>query len=90
VEAALFSVVGDPAYDMPGTAPDAVDGTDATELRRVCAGADVVYLCLNAHYVDWYERFPRGWMRRSTRRQRPTPGSSTTTTCTCTGRWTVR
>ena len=26
--------------------------------RQVCEGADVIYLCLNAHYVDWYALFP--------------------------------
>ncbi len=58
VDADLWSVIGDPAYDMPGTEPPRVDGTDAAALTRVCAEASVVYLLLNAHYVDWYELFP--------------------------------
>jgi len=57
-EAEVVSIIGNPDYDMPGTTPPAVDGTDVAELRRVCEGADVIYLLLNAHYVDWYELFP--------------------------------
>lgn len=51
--------MGDPAYDMPGTHPDPLDGTDAEAVAAACADARVVYLLLNAHYLDWYERFPR-------------------------------
>lgn len=58
VEASLHSVMGNPAYDMPGTRPDSVDGTDAAVLRDMMRGADVAYLLLNAHYVDWYDLFP--------------------------------
>ena len=57
-EVKLFSVIGNPAYDMPGTSPDSVDGTDHAQVREACDAADVIYLCLNAHYVDWYELFP--------------------------------
>ena len=57
-DVALFSVMGNPAYDMPGTAPASIDGTVLDEVQGACDGADVVYLCLNAHYVDWYELFP--------------------------------
>lgn len=57
-EVRLFSVMGNPAYDMLGTQPPRIDGTDTEQLGRACHGADVVYLCLNAHYVDWYELFP--------------------------------
>jgi nucleoside-diphosphate-sugar epimerase len=46
------------AYDMPGTRPDAIDGADAAQVHQACEGADVIYLCLNAHYVDWYTLFP--------------------------------
>jgi nucleoside-diphosphate-sugar epimerase len=58
IKADLWSITGALAYDMPGTEPDRVDGTDAAALARVCAGASVVYLLLNAHYVDWYRLFP--------------------------------
>jgi nucleoside-diphosphate-sugar epimerase len=57
-EVALFSVMGNTAYDMPGTSPAALDGTDVRQLTRACEGAAFVYLCLNAHYVDWQELFP--------------------------------
>lgn len=57
-EVALFSVMGNSAYDMPGTMPPAIDGTDPGHLRQACDGAGAVYLCLNAHYVDWYDLFP--------------------------------
>jgi len=57
-EAVLVGIMGNPAYDMPGTNPRAVDGTSADQVSEACAGADVIYLCLNAHYVDWYELFP--------------------------------
>ncbi len=55
----MYSVMGNPAYDMPGTHPDATDGFDPTQVREVCSGADIIYLCMNAHYVDWYEKFPQ-------------------------------
>ena len=54
----LLSIMGNPAYDMPGTHPQAIDATDVDQMRQVCEGADAVYLCLNAHYVDWYALFP--------------------------------
>ena len=57
-EAVVFGIMANPAYDMPGTNPPAVDGTSADQVTQTCAGADVIYLCLNAHYVDWYELFP--------------------------------
>ena len=57
-DVAIYSIMGTGAYDMLGTSVEAVDGTDPTELGRVCDGADVVYLCLNAHYVEWAELFP--------------------------------
>lgn len=56
--AVLYSVMGNPAFDMPGTTPRTIDGTNVDQLSDACEGADVVYLCLNAHYVDWYELFP--------------------------------
>lgn len=46
------------AYDMPGTRPDAIDGADAARVHQACEGANVIYLCSNAHYVDWYTLFP--------------------------------
>lgn len=58
IEAELWSITGQLAYDMPGTEPDRVDGSDAVALAGVCAEASVVYLLLNAHYVDWYRLFP--------------------------------
>ena len=54
----LYSVMDNPAYDMPGTHPDAISGRDPDQVSQACQGAEVVYLCLNAHYVDWYEGFP--------------------------------
>lgn len=57
-EAVLVGIMGNPAYDMPGTNPSAVDGASAEQVSQACAGADVIYLCLNAHYVDWYELYP--------------------------------
>ncbi|MGI9605952.1 MAG: NAD-dependent epimerase/dehydratase family protein [Acidimicrobiales bacterium] len=58
IEPRLLSVMGNPAYDMPGTDPEVVDGTDVAALVDMSTDADVIYLCLNAHYVDWYELFP--------------------------------
>ena len=58
VDADLWSVMGDPRYDMPGTEPQVVDGADPAALAGVCAEASVVYLLVNAHYVDWYPLFP--------------------------------
>ena len=49
--------MGNPAYDMLGTQPQTIEATDAEQMRHACEGADVVYLCLNAHYVDWYALF---------------------------------
>jgi nucleoside-diphosphate-sugar epimerase len=43
---------------MPGTQPQALDGADEEQVMQACDGASVVYLCLNAHYVDWYEHYP--------------------------------
>ena len=57
-DVSLYSVMGNQAYDMPGTQPKAIDGADVDQVRQACTGADVVYVCLNAHYVDWYEKFP--------------------------------
>ena len=57
-EVRLFSIMDNPAYDMPGTEPNAIDGADLTQVRQACAGASVIYLCLNAHFVDWYALFP--------------------------------
>jgi len=54
----MYSVMGNPAYDMPGTHPDTIDGSDPAQIREVCSGADIIYLCMNAHYVDWYGKFP--------------------------------
>lgn len=58
IEADLWSITGPLAYDMPGTEPDTIDGTDAAALARACADTSVLYLLLNAHYVDWYRLFP--------------------------------
>ncbi len=52
----LVSVMGNAAYDMPGTQPTALDGADPTSLREVCDRAEVVYLCLNARRR--YELYP--------------------------------
>lgn len=57
-EVTLRSVMGNAAYDMPGTSPVGVDGTDSGALAGLMQGAEVVYLLLNAHYVDWYDLFP--------------------------------
>ncbi|MGI9577641.1 MAG: NAD-dependent epimerase/dehydratase family protein [Microthrixaceae bacterium] len=54
----LYSIMGNRAYDMPGTTPRAIDGANADAVTSACADATVMYLCLNAHYVDWYELFP--------------------------------
>ena len=54
----LLSVMGNSAYDMPGTRPLAIDGADVDQVREACRGVDVVYVCLNAHYVDWYRLLP--------------------------------
>ena len=58
VDVRLLSIMDDPAYDMPGTKPERVDGADAEAVTRACDDAGVVYLLLNAHYIDWYEAFP--------------------------------
>ena len=57
-ETRLFSVMANPAYDMPGTTPEAIEGRSKEQVLNACQGAEVIYLCLNAHYVDWYEGFP--------------------------------
>lgn len=54
----LFSVMNNSAYDMPGTQPHAINGVDLAQVGQACKGAGVIYLCLNSHYVDWYELFP--------------------------------
>ena len=54
----LYSIMGNPAYDMPATTPQAIDGTNVDALVSACTDTAVVYLCLNAHYVDWYGLFP--------------------------------
>lgn len=58
IDADLWSVMGEPAYDMPGTEPPALDGADTAAVARACADAAVVYLLLNAHYREWSARFP--------------------------------
>ncbi len=58
VEVELRSIMGNTAYDMPGTAPEQVDGEDSAALADLCAGAQVIYLLLNAHYVEWHDLFP--------------------------------
>ncbi|MGI9611520.1 MAG: NAD-dependent epimerase/dehydratase family protein [Acidimicrobiales bacterium] len=57
-DVAVFSIMGNRAYDMVGTSVEVVDATVPAQLARVCEGAEVVYLCLNAHYVEWAELFP--------------------------------
>jgi hypothetical protein len=52
----LLSIMGNPAYDMLGTQPEAIDGVNRDEVEAVCAEAAVVYLLLNAHYVEWSGR----------------------------------
>lgn len=54
----LYNIMNNPAYKMPGTQPQTIDGTNHEQVLQVCEGADVIYLCLNAHYVDWYDLFP--------------------------------
>lgn len=54
----LYSIMGNRDYDMPGTSPASVDGTDVAALCEICDTADVAYLLLNAHYVDWHDLFP--------------------------------
>ena len=36
----------------------AADATDAAQMRRVCAGATVVYNCVNPPFLRWREMFP--------------------------------
>ena len=38
-DAACYSIMGNPAYDMPGTAPAAIDGADTAAVTEVCSGA---------------------------------------------------
>ena len=63
------------------------DATDPAFTTGVCAGADVVYFCLNAmSYERWAEEFPplqRGVLAGAAR---PARGSSCSTTCTPTVR----
>jgi nucleoside-diphosphate-sugar epimerase len=54
----LFSVMNNRAYDMLGTRPEAIDGADEAQVREAAEGASTIFLCLNAHYVDWYELYP--------------------------------
>ncbi|MDX1438084.1 MAG: hypothetical protein R3335_14830, partial [Anaerolineales bacterium] len=54
----LYSVLENRAYDMPGTSPDHIDGRSQEALRSALEGAGTVFLCLNAHYVDWEPLFP--------------------------------
>ena len=54
----LLSIMDNPDYDMFGTQPEAIDGANLDEVQAACADASVVYLLLNAHYVDWYTLFP--------------------------------
>lgn len=54
----LLGIMGNPAYDMPGTRPETIDGANQEQVAAACAGASVVYLLLNAHYVDWYSLYP--------------------------------
>jgi nucleoside-diphosphate-sugar epimerase len=54
----LLSIMNNPAYDMVGSRPKAIDGADVVQVQEACADANVIYLCLNAHYVDWYELYP--------------------------------
>lgn len=58
VPARLYSVLGNRTYDMPGTQPQHIDGRHLDAVRSAIQGADTVYLCLNAHYVDWELTFP--------------------------------
>ncbi|MGI9614434.1 MAG: NAD-dependent epimerase/dehydratase family protein [Acidimicrobiales bacterium] len=58
LDVGLYGVMGNRAYNMPGTSPQEIDGASVDDLSEVCQGAAVVYLCLNAHYVDWPELFP--------------------------------
>ncbi len=58
IDADLWSIMGDPAYDMPGSEPRQLDGADTAAVAGACVEAPVIYLLLNAHYVDWYRLFP--------------------------------
>ena len=57
-DAKLFSIMGNPAYNMIGTSPQTINGADVAQVTGACKGAEVIYLCLNTHYVDWYGLFP--------------------------------
>ena len=54
----LLSVMNNPAYDMPGTRPEHIDGANPAAVQAACSDAAVVFLCLNAHYVDWTKLYP--------------------------------
>jgi hypothetical protein len=47
--ARLFSVMNNAAYDMPGTHPAAVDGTDPDQISDVCEGTSTFE---KPHIVD--------------------------------------
>ena len=42
----------------PGVEAVAADATDAAQMRRACAGAAVVYNCVNPPFARWRELFP--------------------------------
>jgi nucleoside-diphosphate-sugar epimerase len=42
----------------PGVEVVAADATDAAQMRRACAGAAVVYNCVNPPFTRWRELFP--------------------------------
>ena len=45
--------------DLPGAEVRGADAGDPSATSELCAGADVVYFCLNAqHYDRWSEEFP--------------------------------
>ena len=55
----VVAVNRDGAGDLPGATVVGGDATDPAFTTRVCAGADVVYFCLNAmNYDRWSEEFP--------------------------------
>jgi hypothetical protein len=44
--------MNNPAYDMLGSQPDAIDGADLLQIHQACKRANVIFLCVNAYYVD--------------------------------------
>ncbi|NUR09531.1 MAG: NAD(P)H-binding protein [Nocardioidaceae bacterium] len=55
----VVAVNRDGRGDVPGATVVGGDATDPGFTRRVCAGADAVYFCLNAMgYQRWTEEFP--------------------------------